>query len=576
MQSERELREQLRNIDHKSYPMYKSLKGSYRFPKYVLSIDHVQGDPFAAPSQVHVTVDAGSGDFPSFAMKDSLTRRTLADVLLREFAEQVNHFTFKAKGSGKSGLISVTRPGQEVLARTACEVSEKEIIVRFAIGFPANGRTINARELDKILFEYLPQCVEQALYYKNLDARMVKRAIELAEDQQAIREQLPAKNLVAFVADDAILPRESGISSRPMKGATKFTSPESLRVTMELPHKGTITGMGIPQGITLIVGGGYHGKSTLLNALELGVYNHIAGDGREYVIADDTALKLRAEDGRFIKNVDISMFINDLPNGKDTRDFSTADASGSTSQAAGIVEGIEAGSKLFLLDEDTSATNFMVRDAFMQKVVSPDKEPITPFLARARDLYVQAGISTILVAGSSGAFFHIADTVIQMDCYEPIDITEKAKTLCAEFPISEEKSRPFTMPSGHRIMEKDKNGATKRRDYRSGAVKQDAPESLKVKTMGVDGFSIGKQNVDLRYLEQLIDSEQTAALGLLLKYAVEHLVDGKRTVSQVVEQLQKLIDREGLSFAADGKNISGGYAIPRKQEIYSCFNRYRV
>ena len=576
MQSERELREQLRNIDHKSYPMYKSLKGSYRFPKYVLSIDHVQGDPFAAPSQVHVTVDAGSGDFPSFAMNDSLTRRTLADVLLREFAEQVNHFTFKAKGSGKSGLISVTRPGQEVLTRTACEVSEKEIIVRFAIGFPANGRTINARELDKILFEYLPRCVEQALYYKNLDARMVKRAIELAEDQQAIREQLPAKNLVAFVADDAILPRESGISSRPMKGATKFTSPESLRVTMELPHKGTITGMGIPQGITLIVGGGYHGKSTLLNALELGVYNHIAGDGREYVIADDTALKLRAEDGRFIKNVDISMFINDLPNGKDTRDFSTADASGSTSQAAGIVEGIEAGSKLFLLDEDTSATNFMVRDAFMQKVVSPDKEPITPFLTRARDLYEQAGISTILVAGSSGAFFHIADTVIQMDCYEPMDITMKAKALCAEFPISEERPRPFAMPSGYRIMEKDKNGATKRRDYRSGAVKQDAPERLKVKTMGVDGFALGKQNVDLRYLEQLIDSEQTAALGLLLKYAVEHLVDGKRTISQVVEQLQKQIDREGLSFAADGKNISGGYAIPRKQEIYSCFNRYRV
>lgn len=576
MQSERELREQLRNIDHKSYPMYKSLKGSYRFPKYVLSIDHVQGDPFAAPSQVHVTVDAQSGDFPAFAMKDSLTRRTLADVLLRAFAEQVNHFTFKAKGSGKSGLISVTRPGQEVLTRTACEVSEKEIIVRFSIGFPANGRTINARELEKILFEYLPQCVEQSLYCKNLDVSKVKKAIELAEDQQAIRNQLEQKNLVAFVADDAVLPRESGISSRPMKGAKRFESPDSLRVTIELPHRGTITGMGIPKGITLIVGGGYHGKSTLLNALELGVYNHIDGDGREFVIAEDSALKLRAEDGRFIKDVDISMFINDLPNGKDTHSFSTADASGSTSQAAGIVEGLEAGSHLFLLDEDTSATNFMVRDAFMQKVVSPDKEPITPFLARARELYEQAGISTILVAGSSGAFFHIADTVIQMDCYEPIDITEKAKKLCGEFPISQENPGAFVMPRNHRIMEKDNNGPVKRRDYRSGAVKQDAPERLKVKTMGVDGFAIGKQNVDLRYLEQLIDSEQTAALGLLLKYAVEHLVDGKRTISDVVEQLQKQIDREGLNFAVDGKNISGGYAIPRKQEIYSCFNRYRV
>lgn len=576
MQSERELREQLRSIDHKSYPAYKSLKGNYRFPKYMFCIDHVQGDPFAAPSQVHVAVDVKNAGFPDYATKDKLTRRTLADVLLREFAEQVNHFTFKAKGSGKSGLISVTRPGQEILTRTACEINEKEIILRFAIGFPANGRTINAGELDKILFEYLPQCVEQSLYYKNLNAQKVKKAIELTEDQQAIRSQLEEKNLVAFVADGSVLPRESGISSRPMKGATKFTSPESLRVSMELPHKGNITGMGIPRGITLIVGGGYHGKSTLLNALELGVYNHIAEDGREYVIADDTALKLRAEDGRFIKDVDISMFINDLPNGKDTHSFSTADASGSTSQAAGIVEGLEAGSHLFLLDEDTSATNFMVRDAFMQKVVSPDKEPITPFLARARELYEQAGISTILVAGSSGAFFHIADTVIQMDCYEPVDITEKARNLCGEFPISEEKPGAFVMPKNQRVMEKDMNGPIKRRDYHSGAVRQGAPERLKVKTMGVDGFAIGKQNVDLRYLEQLIDSEQTAALGLLLKYAVENLVDGKRTISDVVEQLQKQIDRDGLSFASDGKDISGGYAIPRKQEIYSCFNRYRV
>lgn len=298
-----------------------------------------------------------------------------------------------------------------------------------------------------------------------------------------------------------------------MKQSVKFVSPETMRVTLELPHRGKITGMGVPKGITMIVGGGYHGKSTLLNALELGVYNHIAGDGREYVIADETAQKLRSEDGRFIKNVDISMFINDLPNGRDTKDFSTADASGSTSQAAGIVEAVEAGSRLLLLDEDTSATNFMVRDAFMQKVVSPDKEPITPFLSRAEDLYEKAGISTILVAGSSGAFFHIADTVIQMDQYEPVDITEKAKNLCGQFPIMQETAKPFVLPDSHRVMEKDRNGAVKRRDYRSGEVKKGEPERLKVKTLGVDGFMLGKQNVDLRYIEQLIDSEPDGGTG---------------------------------------------------------------
>ena len=318
------------------------------------------------------------------------------------------------------------------------------------------------------------------------------------------------------------------------------------------------------------------GKSTLLKALEQGVYNHICGDGREYVVADNSGMKIRAEDGRNVLHTDISMFINHLPAGQDTTDFSSENASGSTSQAANLIEAAEAGAGLLLLDEDTSATNFMVRDAFMQKVVSPDKEPITPFLSRARDLYEQAGISTILVAGSSGAFFHIADTVIQMDRYKPVDITKKAKALCKEFPISEEKPHPFALPHSHRIMEKDKNGATKRRDYRSGAVRKNEPERLKLKTMGTDGFAIGKQTVDLRYLEQLIDSEQTACLGMLLKYAVEHLVDGKRTIAEVVVQLQKELETSGMRFLAENGIVSGGYAMPRVQEMYSCFNRYRV
>ncbi|MDD6638666.1 MAG: ABC-ATPase domain-containing protein [Lachnospiraceae bacterium] len=575
MQSSRELQNQLRSIDHKSYPAYKALRGSYQFDGYQLNIDHVQGDPFAAPSHVSVFVPASVAAFPEFAVKNELTRHALSDFLARQFAKQVNQYTFKAKGSGKSGLISVTQCGQEVLYRTACEVTNKGITARFAVGFPANGRTINARELEKILFEYLPVCVTQAFSYKNLNAKAVQAAIELAEDQDYIRKQLDTMGLVAFVADHAVLPRESGISSKPMKNSVEFESPESLRVSMELPHKGTITGMGIPKGITLIVGGGYHGKSTLLTALELGVYNHIAGDGREYVITDESALKMRSEDGRFIKDVDISMFINDLPNKKDTHCFSTEDASGSTSQAAGIIEGMEAGSRVFLLDEDTSATNFMVRDAFMQRVVSPDKEPITPFLSRARALYEQAGISTILVAGSSGAFFHIADTVIQMDNYRPVDITEKAKALCASFPISEEMPTPFSMPQSHRIMTKDANGATRRRDYRTGAVKKDEPERLKVKVMGRDGFALGKQNVDLRYIEQLIDTEQTAALGIMLKYAVEKLIDGKRTLSDIAEYMITQMQKKGLSFFAEGSYIPGGYAMPRPQEIYACLNRYR-
>ena len=578
MKNSEELRQQLRSINCKSYPAYKGLKGLYHFGNYILSIDHVQGDPFASPSHVSIQISHRDAGFPVEYYKDTLTGTTLCDYLTRQFEKQVSQYSFRAKGSGKSGLLTVSHCGQEILSRTACEITEKGITARFFVGFPANGRTINATELEKILFDFLPVCIQKSFFYSSLNAKELQNYIELAEDQEFIRQTLPAKNLCAFIADGSILPRESGISSRPMKASVPFTSPDSLRISINLPHKGKITGMGIPKGITLIVGGGYHGKSTLLNALELGVYNHIPGDGREYVITDATAVKLRSEDGRFIKDVDISMFINDLPNKKDTRCFSTLDASGSTSQAAGITESMEAGSHLFLLDEDTSATNFMVRDAFMQQVIQREKEPITPFLERAEDLYKKAGISTILVAGSSGAFFHIADTIIQMDNYVPKDITASVKKLCSQYPLPAVSVTDFQLPHSHRIMSRPAE-SSKRLRHNSrgnhsdpGAAK---PERLKTRISGTDGFSLGRQEIDLRYTEQLIDAEQTAALGLLLKYAVEHLADGRRTLPEIVQFLWKNLSLHGLSFFTENQKISCGYATPRIQEIYACLNRYR-
>lgn len=578
MKNSEELRQQLRSINRKSYPAYKGLKGLYHFGNYILSIDHVQGDPFASPSHVSIQISHRDAGFPVEYYKDTLTRTTLCDYLTRQFEKQVSQYSFRAKGSGKSGLLTVSHCGQEILSRTACEITEKGITARFFVGFPANGRTINATELEKILFDFLPVCIQKSFFYSSLNAKELQNYIELAEDQEFIRQTLPAKNLCAFIADGSILPRESGISSRPMKASVPFTSPDSLRISINLPHKGKITGMGIPKGITLIVGGGYHGKSTLLNALELGVYNHIPGDGREYVITDATAVKLRSEDGRFIKDVDVSMFINDLPNKKDTRCFSTLDASGSTSQAAGIVESMEAGSHLFLLDEDTSATNFMVRDAFMQQVIQREKEPITPFLERAEDLYKKAGISTILVAGSSGAFFHIADTIIQMDNYVPKDITASVKKLCSQYPLPAVSVTDFQLPHSHRIMSRPAESSKHLRHNSrgnhsdSGAAK---PERLKTRISGTDGFSLGRQEIDLRYTEQLIDAEQTAALGLLLKYAVEHLADGRRTLPEIVQFLWKNLSLHGLSFFTENQKISCGYATPRIQEIYACLNRYR-
>ena len=578
MNTANDLKNFLQSINRKSYPTYKSLRGAYKFSNFILSIDHVQGDPFASPSHISVKIPHSVADFPTEYYKDSICRTTLADFLTRQFEKEIYRYSFRAKGSGKSGLISITHCGQEILSRTACEITSQEIIARFLVGFPANGRTINSPELEKIFFEFLPKCVEHAFFYKNTNTHQLKEAIFLAEDQTYIRQQLKIRKLAAFVADGAILPRESGVSAKPMSNSVPFSSPESLRITLDLPHHGSITGMGIPCGITLIAGGGYHGKSTLLQALELGVYNHIPGDGREYVITDDTALKLRSEDGRFIKDVDISLFINNLPNHKDTYCFCTEDASGSTSQAAGIIEGIESNCRLILLDEDTSATNSMVRDSFMQEVICREKEPITPFLDRAVDLYKKLQISTILVAGSSGAFFHIADTIIQMDNYKPIDITTRTKALCAKYPLPESCPAPFSLSDSKRIMTKPhglQTASHSRRHFSTeSAPGTDRDERIKVKTHGKREFSIGKQDVDLRYIEQLIDTEQTSALGLLTKYACEHLIDGKKTVSEIAQILADELSKNGLNKIMKN-DMHCGYALPRIQEIYSCLNRIR-
>lgn len=563
MKTAEDLRQLLGRIDRKGYPAYKETKGLYQFPGYRLGIDHVQGDPFAGPSALHIEVKGRTAGFPEKLYDKPHKRVALQDELIRRFGETAGKYSFQAKGSGKSGLLSVTRCGQEVLERSACSIDPLtgDIVIRFAVGFPANGRTINARELIKIIFDFLPQCVRNSCICRNLDQKRTERIMELAEDQAYIREQLKARGLVAFVADGSVLPRESGVSQRPMKGGVPFVSPESMKVEMDLPFRGRITGMGIPRGITLIVGGGYHGKSTLLKALELCVYPHIAGDGREYVVTDADAVKIRAEDGRSIKHTDISMFITNLPNQKDTEAFDTEDASGSTSQAANVVEAMEAGASAFLIDEDTSATNFMVRDELMQQVICREMEPITPFIERAGELYRTCGISTILVAGSSGAYFQIADHIIQMDHYVPKDITEMAKKAAEGYPALCFPEESVKRPGFDRCPRSNPG------IYHKGRIK--------IKTMGRDAVTLGQEHIDLRYVEQLADSEQLECLGYMMKYAEEELMDGKTAIRQIVDKIYQRMELEGWKALTGAGMIPGDLCLPRKQELFACINRYR-
>lgn len=561
MKTANDLRNKLREIDHRGYPAYKDLKGEYQFQDYILSIDHVQGDPFAAPSRLSVRVEKGKAGFPTEYADTYAKRVTLQDHLTRLFARQAQGGTFQAKGSGKSGLLSVSHCGQQVLERTACKVADGMVTVRFEAGFPANGRTINAKELEKMLFQILPECVQKSLYHKNIDRNALRAAIELCEDQQYIRGKLEESGLCAFIANGSVLPRQSGVSEKPMKDAVPFRSPSSMEAEFQLPHRGKTRGMGIKKGITLFVGGGYHGKSTVLQALQNGVYNHILGDGRELVISDESAFKLRAEDGRSIANVDISPFISHLPNGKDTAHFSTEDASGSTSQAANLMESIESGSRLLLMDEDTSATNFMIRDKLMQQVIASAEEPITPFIERVNSLYQDFGISSVIVAGSSGSYFHVADCIVQMKEYVPYDITEKAKQAAQEFPVFGTARGDFPKYDSKRIPKPDM------------ALKKD--DRLKLKTMGVSEVLVGKEMIELRYLEQLKDTEQAAALAQIVKYAECSLMDGKKSMEQLADLLEQQLEKKGLESLFEREDVRTSLARPRRQEILACINRYR-
>ncbi len=555
-----ELRRVLQRINHKSYGMYKNLAGSYDCGRYMLHIDHVQGDPFASPSRLRFEIRKNNHGFPEEYWQDKHRRLALEDQVLRRFNGFLRKMDRGNMGSGKSGRITTCRTGQKVLERIAVVFSENKMELRFEMGFPARGRSILADEMIKLLFDTLPKLAEGCLFYNKWDAKSRQRlqdAVFLADDQKALREELEKRKLAAFVADGSVLPRESGISDLPMKGAVEFQSPETLRTQICLPHRGVITGMGIPEGITVIVGGGYHGKSTLLKALEQGVYNHIAGDGREYVLSRNYAMKIRAEDGRSVLHSDISMFINHLPNGQDTTDFSTENASGSTSQAANLVEALEAGSRLLLLDEDTSATNFMIRDKVMARLVSDDREPITTLLRHIRSLYERHGVSFVIVVGSSGDYLSVADHVLQMDRYEVKDVTEAAGIICRE----------------ERIEGQYPAGSLDFPDF-TRALKPAGAGRMKMKAMGTDTVMIDRDTVDVRYLEQLADDGQTVGLAYLMGWILANQRQ-KTAITSLLDDMYRQIEKKGLQAFIPPNYSCGHPVLPRKQELFACLNRYR-
>jgi predicted ABC-class ATPase len=574
-----DLREKLNRIDGRSYKEYKSIAGPYSYPQFMLFIDYVQGDPFAGASRIRLQAEQQWAGFPQGLFNSKIRKTALEDFIGRQTAAAIDCHAKGRRGTGKSGLIFIQKHGQEILERTAVKAGADSVEIRISIGLPAAGRRVLAHEAIQMLFDEIPRIAEDSLFYRAYDQNRISSHVDLFEDQEFLRNELTELKLVSFIKEDSVLPRKTGVSNKPMpkEQVVPFRSPESLKTAVDLPHRGQVEGMGIPEGIALIVGGGYHGKTTLLKAIERGVYNHICGDGREMVITRRDAVKIRAEDGRRIEKVDISPFIRNLPcpplpkdldTGKKPRrrrtdEFSTEDASGSTSQAANIVEALEIGTTLLLIDEDTSATNFMIRDERMQELVSKDKEPITPFIDKARSLNRDLGVSSIIVIGGSGDYFDIADTVIMMDEYTPVDVTARALEIA--------KSQVMT-----RISESGPNFARPVERFPQRSLCPQGESKFKVKSRGLHSVEFGRQTIDLSYLEQLVDENQTRAIAQIMLYACNHHLDGKTAIKEIIIHIMQEIGQKGLDILSVFPGHPGEFALPRHQEIAAAINRMRT
>jgi len=561
--SHTQLHRLLLDLDDRGYKAYKDIRGNYEFPDFTLIIDYVQGDPFASPSQLRVRLSPEVAGFPPELYQTRSRRIALEDYLTRQFSTVAKGYS-ENRGTGKSGAISICRTGQEVLDRTSAFIDDKGLEMRFVVGLPARGRRILGRQAAQMLCEDIPQIVDEALKYEHLNAKAIARQVETIEDADWLRSQLRDRNLVAFVADGAILPRRSGVDDRPLQtDAIPFHSPDPLRVKFNCPNRGEITGMGIPTGITLIVGGGYHGKSTVLKAIERGIYNHIPEDGREFVVTDADAVKIRAEDGRYIAGVDISPFISNLPQGRSTVKFSTENASGSTSQAANIMEALEAGAKVLLVDEDTAATNFMIRDRRMQELIAKDKEPITPLIDRVGQLFSERGISTILVMGGSGDYFDVADTVIAMEDFVPREATDRAKEIARQYATGRSPENNDTFGDiSPRIPQPESIDPSR------------GKRSVKWNVRDVDEMVFGTEDIDLAAVEQLVDLGQLRAIAEAMVYAKQEYIDGKISLIDAIDLVLADIEERGLDAIAPFPQ--GNLAEFRRFELAAAMNRLRT
>ena len=552
----------LHALDGRSYAAYKAIVGRYRAPAgWFLHIDRVQSDPYAPPTRIHVDVPTDLHGLELLDEADLLAdvdrRLAVGDFLTREL-----HAGFRGTA------LSIASPGQEILQRSSIIVRPDEtgerpgwvLEVRARLALPAQGRSIQGHEASRIVGRDLVRELEEAMDLTGERGDRLVRHIATLEDHRALTAAVAVNGWVSFLADGSVLPRRSGVSDEPLTGGVALESPDSMAATVELPHAGTVRGTVVGAGVNVIVGGGYHGKSTLLSAIERGVYPHVPGDGRELVATVPDAVKVRAADGRAVTGVDLTPFISHLPAGRDTASFTTRNASGSTSQAASIIEAVEAGSTVLLLDEDTSATNLLIRDSRMRELVAADREPITPLVDRITALFRQRGVSTVMVMGGSGDYLDVADRVLLMDAYHLRDVTEQARRVVADQP------RPLTGLEDF---------AEPRQRVPEPAPPRTRRGPVRTRAHGTSTLILDREDIDISDVGGVTDPGQAEAIAYALRALLEQRFDGVSPLRECLDDLEALIDDEGLDALTDERERPAFLVRPRMVDVAAAVSRYR-
>lgn len=551
------LYQKIRTLNGKNYGLYKSLADKpWDFGDFVLDFLHVQGDPFAPASRVVVRAKLSALGYAPEWGSDFEHRLALSDFLYRRLGRLVQE-----RYPGKDAAVVFNTAGPEMLVRNSLWIDNGELRACLQVRLPGEGRKIQAEEAAEILTMVLPDLVSAGLYCDKAAVPALQEYYRVLAERKAILAELDARGLCAFVPDGAVLPRASGLSEAPLEGAVKFEAPEEMAVTLSVCGR-EIRGMGIPKGITVITGGAFHGKSTLLQALIRAVFPHVPGDGREGIVVDETALRVGVEDGRSVRGTDLSMFVRDLPGGIGTKDFNTLSASGSTSEAANLLEAMEAGARTFFIDEDSSAVNFLIRDVRVRKLLGDEREPLIPLTDRIREL-ATAGMSFVLVAGACGDYLDIADNIIVMANY---------RAECARFNGAE--AVPAAAPSAPAAMPTTRPFAAYMQPLQKSVRPASAVErQVKVKLSGDFLLQIGFLVADTSRLVTLVDKQQRLGAGFMMLNMLQNAAsnsDGEAGVAgeSVAAVAQKLCDSiRNVGFRNLPQGMSREMSLPRAVDI---------